>query len=389
MKRTISGLELGLGTAVALLLIVVLPAMNAAGWVSDFSINLWGKYLCYAVLAISVDLLWGYTGLLSLGQALFFSLGGYMFGMYLMLMIGPLGQYKSDLPDFMVFLGYRFLPTFWRPFRSFVFAALMVFAVPGLLAQVFGYLAFRSRIKGVYFSILTQALTYAAALMFFRNDIIMGGNNGFTDFKFLLGHDLHTPSTQRGLFMATAILIVGVYAGCRWMTLTKFGLVQRAVRDSETRVLFSGYAAANYKLFVFVVAAIIAGAGGALYVPQVGIINPSEMTTDKSLEAVVWCAVGGRGTLAGPVLGAIGVNALKSWASRAYPDLWLLIEGGLFIVVVLFLPGGIASLPRIISHVLHRRRQREDEPALIPGITPPIPPPADVPASSAPVTSDT
>jgi urea transport system permease protein len=288
----------------------------------------------------------------------------------------------------MVFLGYRFLPSFWRPFRSFVFAALMVFAVPALLAQVFGYLAFRSRIKGVYFSILTQALTYAAALMFFRNDIIMGGNNGFTDFKFLLGHDLHTSATQRGLFIATGILIVGIYAGCRWMTLTKFGLVQRAVRDSETRVLFSGYAAANYKLFVFVVAAIIASVGGALYVPQVGIINPSEMTTDKSLEAVVWCAVGGRGTLVGPVLGAIGVNALKSWASRAYPDLWLLIEGGLFIVVVLFLPGGIASLPRIISTVTRRGRRGEDEPALIPGVTPPIAPPADEPASSAPVTSD-
>ena len=388
MKRTISGWELGLGAAVALLLIVLLPALNAAGWVSDFSINLWGKYLCYAVLAISVDLLWGYTGLLSLGQALFFSLGGYMFGMYLMLMIGQMGQYKSDLPDFMVFLGYRFLPSFWRPFRSFAFAALMVFAVPGLLAQVFGYLAFRSRIKGVYFSILTQALTYAAALMFFRNDIIMGGNNGFTDFKFLLGHDLHTSSTQRALFIATAVLIVSVYAGCRWLTLTKFGLVQRAVRDSETRVLFSGYAAANYKLFVFVLAAIIASLGGALYVPQVGIINPSEMTTDKSLEAVVWCAVGGRGTLVGPVLGAIGVNALKSWASRAYPDLWLLLEGGLFIVVVLFLPGGIASLPRIISTATRRRPKSEDEPALIPGVTPPIAPPADEPASSAPVAAE-
>ena len=389
MKRIISRLELGLGLAVALLLIVILPVLNAGGWISDFSINLWGKYLCYAVLAISVDLLWGYTGLLSLGQALFFSLGGYMFGMYLMLTIGKMGQYKSDLPDFMVFLGYRFLPTFWRPFRSFIFAGLMVFAVPGLLAQVFGYLAFRSRIKGVYFSILTQALTYAGALMFFRNDIIMGGNNGFTDFKFLLGHDLHTSATQRGLFIASGILIVSVYAGCRWLTLTKFGLVQRAIRDSETRVLFSGYAAANYKLFVFVAAAIIAAVGGALYVPQVGIINPSEMTTEKSLEAVVWCAVGGRGTLLGPILGAISINALKSWASRAYPDLWLLIEGGLFIVVVLFLPGGIASLPRIISTAMRRPRRDDDEPALLPGITPPIAPPADVPASTAPVASDT
>lgn len=384
MKRTISRLEFWLAVAVAILLIVVIPVANATGLISDFSIGVWGKYLCYAVLAISVDLLWGYTGLLSLGQAMFFSLGGYMLGMHLMLMIGKLGQYKSDLPDFMVFLGYRFLPTFWRPFRSFAFAALMVFLVPGLLSQVFGYLAFRSRIKGVYFSILTQALTYACSLMFFRNDIIMGGNNGFTDFKFLLGHDLHTAATQRGLFIASAVLIVAVYALCRWMTLTKFGLVQRAVRDSETRVLFSGYAAANYKLFVFVVAAMIAAAGGALYVPQVGIINPSEMTTDKSLEAVVWCAVGGRGTLAGPILGAIGVNALKSWASRWDPDKWVLFEGALFILVVLFLPGGIASLPGIISNAMKRWRKGEPEPSILPEIAPP----ADEPASSAPVVSE-
>ena len=366
-RRTVSRLELGLFAVAALGLIVVLPALNVAGVVSNFSLNLWGKYLCYAVLAISVDLLWGYTGLLSLGQAMFFTLGGYMLGMHLMLMIGRMGQYKSDLPDFMVFLGHRFLPWFWRPFSSFGFAALMVLVVPGLLALAFGYLAFRSRIKGVYFSILTQAVTYAGALMFFRNDLVMGGNNGFTDFKFLLGGDLHTPGVQRALFIATAVLLVAVYAGCRWLTLTKFGLVQRAVRDSETRVLFSGYAAANYKLFVFVLAAVIASLGGALYVPQVGIINPGEMTPDKSLEAVVWCAVGGRGTLVGPVLGAIGVNALKSWATRAYPDLWLIILGGLFILVVLFLPGGIASVPGLIARAVQRRRRRveDDGPALV------------------------
>ena len=381
----ISRVELGLFAAVALLLTVVLPALNATGVVSNFSLNLWGKYLCYAVLAISVDVLWGYTGLLSLGQALFFSLGGYMLGMHLMLMIGRLGQYKSDLPDFMVFLGHRFLPWFWRPFGSFGFAALMVLVVPGLLALGFGFLAFRSRIKGVYFSILTQALTYAGALMFFRNDLVMGGNNGFTDFKFLLGGDLHAPGMQRALFVATAVLLVAVYAGCRWLSLTKFGLVQRAVRDSETRVLFSGYAAANYKLFVFVLAAVIASLGGALYVPQVGIINPGEMTPDKSLEAVVWCAVGGRGTLIGPVLGAIGVNALKSWATRAYPDLWLIILGGLFVLVVLFLPGGIASVPGLVARAF-RRRHPEESPTdnvatvLLP---PPSPVVAAVPASSS------
>jgi urea transport system permease protein len=328
-----------------------MPALNAFTpessifHISDFTINLYGKYLCYAVLAISVDLLWGYTGLLSLGQCLFFALGGYAFGMHLMLLIGKLGQYHSDLPDFMVFLGYPALPLHWVPFRSFWFAAAAVVLVPGLLALVFGFLAFRSRIRGVYFSILTQALTYGACLMFFRNDFTFGGNNGLTDFKFLLGYDIRSAATQRCLFMATSVLLILTYVFCRWLTRTKFGKIQRAVRDSENRVLFSGYAAANFKLFVFVVSAIIAGLAGALYVPQVGIINPSEMAPDKSLEAVVWVAVGGRGTLIGPVVGAIAVNALKSWATRAFPDLWLIILGAMFVIVVLFLPKGIVGLP--------------------------------------------
>ena len=335
----------------AILILGILPALNAfvpessAFHVSDFAINLYGKYLCYAVLAISVDLLWGYTGLLSLGQCLFFALGGYAFGMHLMLLIGKLGQYHSDLPDFMVFLGYPRLPPHWVPFRSFWFAAAAVVLVPGLLALVFGFLAFRSRIRGVYFSILTQALTYAACLMFFRNDFTFGGNNGLTDFKFVLGYDVRSPATQRCLFMATGVLLILTYVFCRWLTVTKFGKIQRAVRDSENRVLFSGYAAANFKLFVFVVSAIIAGLAGALYVPQVGIINPSEMAPDKSLETVVWVAVGGRGTLIGPVIGAIVVNALKSWATRAFPDLWLIILGAMFVIVVLFLPKGIVGLP--------------------------------------------
>jgi len=337
--------------AAAALMLGVLPCLNAfvpdGSWlhVSDFSINLYGKYLCYAVLAMSVDLLWGYTGLLSLGQCLFFSLGGYALGMHLMLLIGKLGQYHSELPDFMVFLGYPRLPVHWVPFRHFWFAAAAVVWVPGVVALIFGFLAFRSRIRGVYFSILTQALTYAACLMFFRNDFTFGGNNGLTDFKFLLGHDLRQAATQRGLYVSTGLLLVATYALCRWLTTTKFGKVQQAVRDSENRVLFSGYATANFKLFVFVLSAILAALAGALYVPQVGIINPSEMATEKSLEAVVWVAVGGRGTLVGPILGAIGVNALKSWATRAYPDLWLIFLGTLFILVVLFLPGGIVSLP--------------------------------------------
>lgn len=342
-------IEIGAIAVIALFLVVGLPLLNSYGVVSNFTINLWGKYLCYALLAISVDLLWGYTGLLSLGQALFFSLGGYMMGMYLMRMIGDLGQYKLPIPDFLVFLGWSELPWFWKPFDNFGFAALMIFLLPGVVAFVFGFLAFRSRIKGVYFSILTQALTYGASLMFFRNDMLMGGNNGFTDYKFILGHDLRDPATTRGLYVITAVLLVLVFLGCRWLAQTKLGLVQRAIRDGENRVLFSGYAAAHFKLFVFVAASLIAAIGGALYVPQVGIINPSEMTPDKSLEAVVWVAVGGRGTLVGPIIGAISVNALKSWATRAYPDAWLFILGGLFIVVVLLLPGGIVSLPGRIS----------------------------------------
>ncbi|MGO8697327.1 MAG: urea ABC transporter permease subunit UrtC [Limisphaerales bacterium] len=355
----------------ALVMAVVLPSLNAftsAGTflhVSDFSINLYGKYLCYAILAISVDLLWGYTGMLSLGQALFFTLGGYMIGMYLMRMIGNLGQYHQPIPDFLVFLGWSTLPAFWKPFSSFPFAILMAFLFPGALAAIFGFLAFRSRIRGVYFSILTQALTYAACLLFFRNSLLLGGNNGFTDFKFILGYDLRAPATQRALYIVTALALLLVYLCCRWLCRTKFGLVQQAIRDSENRVLFSGYAAGYYKLFVFVLCALIASLGGILYVPQVGIINPSEMGTEKSLEAVVWVAVGGRGTLIGPIIGAIFINALKSWTTRAYPDMWLLILGVLFILVTVFMPKGIVGLPEQLRSLRARfRRPPVAEPAI-------------------------
>ncbi len=341
------------------LLIVGFPLLNVHGVISDFTLTLWGKYLCYTLLAISVDLLWGYAGLLSLGQALFFSLGGYMLGMHLMLLIGPLGSYAkagqnpAGLPDFMVFLGHTFLPAFWQPFHSFWFAAMMVLVLPGVVALVFGFLAFRSRIKGVYFSILTQALTYAASILFFRNALLMGGNNGFTDFKFILGHSLVDkdtgPATMRGLFIVSAAAVLLVCLLCHWLNGTKFGLVRQAIRDGENRVLFSGYATANFKLFVFVLAAMIAGLGGALFVPQAGIINPDQMTPAKSIEAVVWVAVGGRGTLIGPIIGAIGINALRSWATQAYPDSWLIILGAIFLIVVLFLPGGLVSLPGMIS----------------------------------------
>ena len=358
MTQFIPKRELLFVALAALIGIVVLPCLNAFVpetsffHVSNFSINIYGKYLCYAVLAIGVNLLWGYTGLLSLGQALFFSLGGYCLGMHLMLMIGKLGQYKTDLPDFMVFLEYvkRFpetggLPPHWIPFKSFVFALLMIVVVPAAVSFIFGWLAFRSRIKGVYFSILSQALTYAAMLMFFRNDFTFGGNNGLTDFKTILGYEVNSAATKRGLFIASVVLLLGVYLACRWLTSTKFGLIQRAIRDSENRVLFSGYATANFKLFVFVVSGIICALGGALFVPQVGIINPSEMAPDKSLEAVVWCAVGGRGNLLGPILGAVGVNALKSYATHSFAEQWPYFLGGLFIFATLFMPKGLIGLP--------------------------------------------
>ncbi len=372
---------------IALFLVVVFPLLNAQGVVSDFTLSLWGKYLCYALLAISVDFLWGFTGMLSLGQALFFALGGYMHGMYLMRMIGDLGQHKQPIPDFLVFLGWTELPGFWKPFASFPFALAMVFLLPGLVAYIFGFLAFRSRIKGVYFSILTQALTYAGALIFFRNNTLMGGNNGFTDFKFILGYNIQDASTQRGLFIATAVTLVLVYLFCRWLSRTKFGLVQQAIRDGENRVLFSGYAASHYKLFIFVVGALIAAIGGALYVPQVGIINPSDMWMDKSLEAVVWVAVGGRATLLGPILGAISINMLKSWATTAIPDLWLILLGGLFILVVLFLPGGLVSIPGKIKQGIARlRRSKTADSDADPTPAPPppaTPEPALVPSKSA------
>jgi urea transport system permease protein len=276
-------------------------------------------------------------------------------GMYLMRMIGDLGQYHQLIPDFLVFLGWTKLPAFWQPFSSFPFAMVMAMLLPGALAGIFGYLAFRSRIRGVYFSILTQALTYAACLLFFRNSLLLGGNNGFTDFKFVLGHDIREPSTQRGLFIASGIALLVVYLLCKWLTFTKLGKVQRAIRDSENRVMFSGYSTANFKLFIFIFAAMIASVAGVLYVPQVGIINPGEMAPEKSLEAVVWVSVGGRGTLIGPIIGAFAVNAMKSWATRAYPDLWLIFLGTMFILVTVFMPKGIVGLPTQLSAVYKRR----------------------------------
>jgi len=358
MTRPLPKRELLVISILGVIGLIVLPCLNAfaapesAFHISTFSLSLYGKYLTYAVLALGVNLLWGYTGILSLGQCLFFSLGGYALGMNLMLMIGKLGQYKADIPDFMVFLEFPVkypttggLPPHWIPFKHFWFAGAMVVIVPAVVAYIFGWLAFRSRIKGVYFSILSQALTYAACLMFFRNDFTFGGNNGLTDFKTILGYDVNAPGTKRALYICSGALLLATYLFCRWLTATKFGLIQRAIRDSENRVLFSGYATADFKLFVFVVAAVISGLGGALFVPQVGIINPSEMSPDKSLEAVVWVAVGGRGNMLGPILGAVGINGLKSYATHAFAEQWPYIIGFLFIFVTLFMPKGIIGLP--------------------------------------------
>ena len=357
--------ELGLVWSL-LAFVLVLPILNMVApegsflHVSSFQLSVWGKYLCYAVLAVSLNFLWGYTGLLCLGQCLFFALGGYAFGMYLMLMIGDLGGYKSSLPDFMIFLGYSELPMYWKPFYSPYFALFAAMWVPGLVAFLFGLLAFRSRIKGVYFSILTQALTYAAALLFFRNDFTFGGNNGFTDFKFIFGQEFYDPSVARGLFWGSGALLLGVYVLLAWLLKSKFGLVQRAIRDSENRVRFSGYSTTHYKVFIFVLSAMIAGLAGALYVPQAGIINPSEMWPTKGLDIVVWVAVGGRGSKFGPIIGAILINLLKSYTTREYPESWLLILGFVFLFVVLFMPNGLVGLWDQLKERFSKKRSASD-----------------------------
>jgi len=348
--------------AVGAVLLIVLPLMNAYGpedtllHISNYRLNLFGKFLCYAIVALGIDLIWGFTGVLSLGQGVYFALGGYAMGMYLMLAIAGEGVYGSELPDFMVFLGWEKLPWYWPPFRYFWWTALAVVFVPGGAAALFGFLAFRSRIRGVYFAIITQALTFALALLFFRNSIGLGGNNGLTDFKRLLGLSLSEPSTMRGLYMATVVALGAAYLLCRWLTMSKFGRVLVAIRDNEARVRFSGYSASRYKLCAFTISGMLAGVAGALYVPQVGIINPSELQILPSIEMAVWVAVGGRGTLVGAVLGAFSVSWFKSLltGSTTYAVMWPYFLGGLFVVVVMLLPDGLVSLPRRLA-ALRRR----------------------------------
>ncbi|MBK1681266.1 urea ABC transporter permease subunit UrtC [Rhodocyclus tenuis] len=340
---------LALGVFLTLTLLVV-PLLNlavpedSAFHVSAYFITLIGKIMCYALVAVAMDLIWGFGGILSLGHGLFFALGGYAFGMYLMRQIGRDGSYGADLPDFMIFLDWKELPWFWFGSDSFGWAMLLVVLVPALVAFVFGYFAFRSRIKGVYFSIITQALTYAAMLLFFRNETGFGGNNGFTDFKRILGYSITAPETRLVLFGLTALALAATLVFAAWLVKSKFGRVLTAIRDAESRVMFIGYNPLWYKLTIWVISAVLCGIAGALYVPQVGIINPGEMSTANSIEIAIWVAVGGRGTLIGPVIGAFVVNLAKSWFTVSFPEYWLFFLGLLFIIVTLFLPQGLVGL---------------------------------------------
>ena len=357
------GRSILLGTLGAMCVVVpvanLLVPEDSAFHVSTYTVTLLGKYLCYALLAMALDLVWGYCGILSLGHGAFFALGGYAMGMYLMRQIGTRGVYgHPELPDFMVFLNWEELPWYWFGFDAFWFAMLMVVLVPGLLALVFGWLAFRSRVTGVYLSIMTQALTYALMLAFFRNEMGFGGNNGLTDFKDILGASLQSDVTRVVLFVISAIALASTYVFCRFVVTSKLGRVVTAVRDADDRTRFIGYRVENYKVWIFTVSAVLAGIAGALYVPQVGIINPSEFHPLNSIELVVWVALGGRGTLYGAALGAVIVNFAKTWLTSEYPEVWLFALGGLFILVTVALPKGVVGLLR---NVLGSGRQAFSE----------------------------
>lgn len=350
------------GLAAACVALALLPGLNLVFepghplHVSSYAVALLGKFMCYALAALALDLVWGYAGILSLGHGLFFALGGYAHGMYLMRAIGRDGVYQSDLPDFMVFLDWKAYPWYWAFTEHFWYAALLAVLVPGLLAFVFGYFAFRSRITGVYFSIITQALTFAAMLLFFRNDTGFGGNNGFTDFRRILGFPITAPGTRAALYWCTLAALAGCLVLARAVTQSRLGRVLTAVRDAEARVRFLGYEPLGFKLFVWTLSAVMCGVAGALYVPQVGIINPSEMSPENSIEMVIWVATGGRGTLVGPIVGAGAVNGLKTWFTSVLPELWLYVLGLIFVLVTLLLPQGIVGLVRQACERIGRRR---------------------------------
>ena len=330
---------------------LVLPETSAFH-LSAYMMTLTGKFMCYAIGALALDLVWGYCGILSLGHALFFALGGYAIGMYLMRSIGHEGVYQSDLPDFMVFLNWHALPWYWEGSQHLWFALLLVIVVPAVIAWVFGFFTFRSRVKGVYLSIITQAMTFAAMLLFYRNETGFGGNNGFTDFKRIGGFPITHPGTRTALFLITFAVLVLAFLGARAIVTSKLGRVVTAVRDGETRLMFLGYSPLGYKLFIWTVSAILCGIAGALYVPQVGIINPGEMSPGNSIEMAIWVAVGGRGTLIGPIIGAFAVNGAKSFFTANFPEYWLFFLGLIFVLVPLLLPRGIMGL---IETVLHRK----------------------------------
>lgn len=350
------------GIVVATLVIAFLNLAMPEGsalHVPTYVVALLGKYLCYALLALALDLVWGYCGILSLGHGAFFALGGYAMGMYLMRQIGDRGVYgNAELPDFMVFLSWTELPWYWHGFDNFAFAMLMVVLVPGALAFLFGWLAFRSRVTGVYLSIITQAMTYALMQAFFMNDFGFGGNNGLTDFKDILGYSLLSENTAVALFVITAFFLVLAYWLCRYITQSKFGRVLVSIRDAESRSRFIGYRVEHYKLFVFVFSAILAGIAGALFVPQVGIINPGEFSPIKSIEIVIWVALGGRGTLYGAIIGALIVSYAKTFFTGSFPDYWLFMLGGLFVLTTMYLPRGVIG---IADKWLAKLRQKKPE----------------------------
>jgi urea transport system permease protein len=344
MKKTLLIVTAAL-TLLVPFLHLAFPAGHALH-LSEFYVSLMGKFLCFAICALALDLIWGFGGILSLGHGLFFALGGYGMGMYLMRQIGREGQYQSDLPDFMVFLNWKELPWHWALSDSLVGQIVLALAVPGLLAAVFGYFAFRSRIQGVYFSIITQALTVAAMLLFFRNETGFGGNNGFTDFKRIAGIAINTPGMKVALCVASGVALIACYLVARWLTNSRWGRILQAIRDAEGRVRFLGYDPVAFKLSAYVISAVMCALAGMLYVPQVGIINPGEMSPAASIEMAIWAAVGGRGTLIGPVLGAFFVNGTKSVFTAVWPEGWLYVLGALFIAVTLFLPAGLVGLAR-------------------------------------------
>jgi len=358
MKHTAWKEALLPGAVLAVILVIGLPLLNAGGYVSDYYLNLFGKYLSLAILAMGMSLIWGFSGILSLGQAIFFGIGAYCFGMYLMLESSGKGVYGEAIPDFMVWNQVTQLPLYWKPFHSLPFAVVAALLVPVAAAVVIGFLTFRRRVGGTYFAILTQAMAFAAWLMFNRNEMNLGGTNGLTDFKTLLGYSLSEPGTQRGLYLCTSILLVVSFFVCRWLVGSKMGLVLTAVRDQEQRLRFLGYPIASYKIFIFAVAAALGGLAGALYVPQVGIITPSQIGVLPSLEIVVWVATGGRNSLVGAIIGAVGINAARSVLTARFPEWWPVILGGLFVAVVLFFPDGIVGIPGQCRRGLRRLRAR-------------------------------